>query len=265
MTESDHRGAYRDLSTLHTIGFAHELANVCDANLMTLFHARAICADGLEDLTPQRWENLRAYVEHAACEAELLHIEAMNLLSALHEDFKSSLSRPLRKLASPTDLVRELIPMFASRLEARGIEVLWDSRGSTPIPAIYLDVHATRRALFNILSNAIKYSYASGAGRARFIRIRESLPDPHGPWWQLMIENYGVGILEHEMPRVFEPGYRGSLAIQDNVLGAGIGLFEAKRCMESIGGRIRLISEQDHDDTSRTRVILLFPRRGPKP
>lgn len=265
MSEAKPKREYRDLDTIHTVGFAHELANICDASLVNIKHASFICNAGIENLDELTWSNLNAYVNQAAFETEILQYEAMNLLSSLHEEFKSSLSRPKYELTSPSELLRSMLPIFETRLQARSIDVTWDTHNSMVIPPIRLDVHAIRRTIFNVLANAVKYSYRSGNGRMRFIRIRESLPSSVGPWWQIMIENYGVGILNEELPHVFTAGVRGSLAIKDNVHGAGIGLSEAKRCMESIGGNIRIASEHDHGDTYKTRVLLHFPRRFNKP
>ena len=81
----------------------------------------------------------------------------------------------------------------------------------------------------NLLSNAIKYGGENG-------RVTVSAAaDERGV--RVAIRDRGPGIPEAELPRIFEPFYRGSHA-HGNVGGTGIGLSLVRRIVDALGGQI---------------------------
>ena len=126
------------------------------------------------------------------------------------------------------------------------------------MPACRVELHSLRRVLHNVLSNAIKYSYRSGAGRRRYIRVATKRHDQDGRFWALHFENYGVGIQPDELARVFKPGYRGQLAKADNTHGSGLGLADVRGCMQTMGGRVLIDSRVEYGSTYLTNVRLVF-------
>jgi signal transduction histidine kinase len=103
------------------------------------------------------------------------------------------------------------------------------------------DGEAMRRALWNLVENAVKYS-AEGTpvqvavgregGRVR-IRVRDG----------------GMGIPGEELGRVFVKFYRGREARERRVKGTGIGLAMVKHIVEGHGGEIRVESEAGRGST----------------
>ncbi len=241
-----------DPSVIRAIGFAHELANGLASIRLNLYFA-------LEELKDNAVHNaaLEALLRAALAEAHIQFIEAINLVSVFHPELVASLDRPERLVVSPSAVLQEVLPMYVHRAANRGIEFHVEGLG-TGLPKQRLDVSVLRRVFHNVLSNAVKYSFGPAAGGQRFIRIQELRPDALQPWWVMRIENYGVGVTQDEVRKIFIPGYRGILARGDNIHGAGIGLGEAKRCMESLGGRFRLQSKQVNADAFRTSVSLVF-------
>lgn len=122
-----------------------------------------------------------------------------------------------------------------------------------------------RRAFHNVLSNAIKYSYHSGDGRSREIRVWSKVPfDPgfRAARFAVIFQNYGLGLTPDELPNVGKPGFRGRQAVAEVPIGSGIGLSEVKKIMALHGGEVRVRSRQVHrDDTEPylTEVSLIFP------
>ena len=105
-----------------------------------------------------------------------------------------------------------------------------------------------QRAFSNILENAIKFS--SPGGKVEI--MLEALPDQE----RIQIADQGSGLAEGEQDKIFEPFYRSKTA--ENKAGSGLGLFIARRIIESHGGKI---SASSHHPTG-TILTIDLPRRG---
>ena len=84
-----------------------------------------------------------------------------------------------------------------------------------------------------------KYSYYGTEAEPRFIRIAGIRS---GAYYGIAIENYGIGILQDELAKIFERGYRGKLARQERRTGSGLGLGIVKQIVEAHGGWIHVVS-----------------------
>lgn len=169
-------------------------------------------------------------------------------------------------------LVEELIVLYRDVATARNIELVFDvdSAASDRMPLVRGEENALRRALHNVLVNAIKYSFASVALDAkvtrRFVRF-ELLPtyarDRTGRRLEcaVSVANYGLPIHPTEIARVTHPRYRGSAAIGENIWGSGLGLFETERIMRASSGRIRIKSSTTEGSAWLTKVWLIFPSK----
>jgi signal transduction histidine kinase len=112
------------------------------------------------------------------------------------------------------------------------------------------DAAAIRSAVQNLLANAFKYG-----GTPAWARVRVERRVGPRPEVCVMVEDRGPGIDPRDLPHVFEPFYRGSLATERRVPGNGLGLHIVKRSMEAIGGRVTLES----DRASGTAITLHLP------
>ena len=91
------------------------------------------------------------------------------------------------------------------------------------------DFAHTMRALTNLLENAVKYSPAGARVLLRAHRVGEELA--------LVVEDEGPGVATEDLPRIFEPFYRGR-GTSDGVRGTGLGLSIAKQLAEAQGGSL---------------------------
>ncbi len=94
------------------------------------------------------------------------------------------------------------------------------------LPSVLGDAAALRRAVRNLISNAVKY----GGG---WLRVSVSRDDS---FVVVRVGDRGPGIPDAERRRAFEPFYRGSSAAS-NVPGTGLGLSIVKGIVEKHGGR----------------------------
>jgi len=89
------------------------------------------------------------------------------------------------------------------------------------------------RVLLNLLQNAVRHTPEDGTVRIEAHRAGERI--------ELAVEDDGDGIATEELPRVFEPFWRGDRA--RSTPGSGLGLALAKRIVEALGGEISAESE----------------------
>lgn len=107
------------------------------------------------------------------------------------------------------------------------------------LPLIYGEMAALRRALQNLLSNAMKYS-----GDRRWIRITARLnkTEPRSEIW-LAVTDKGVGIKPSDVPHLFDQFFRSSEAVEAQIHGSGLGLSLVKHIIEAHGGHISVQSQ----------------------
>ena len=98
---------------------------------------------------------------------------------------------------------------------------------------VWVDRKLVRQILFNLLSNALKYSFPESQVRfevqIEFQNIRFQIIDR------------GIGITVEDRVKLFESFHRGSNV--SNIQGTGLGLSIVKRCVNLHGGTIELTSE----------------------
>ena len=99
-----------------------------------------------------------------------------------------------------------------------------------PDSVVLADAEYLRRAVGNLLRNAIAY-----AGNAGAIRMESKA----GPGWvRLLIQDQGPGLPDSELEAVFEPFYRPDASRDRETGGVGLGLAIVKSCVEACGGTV---------------------------
>jgi len=167
------------------------------------------------------------------------------------------------------DVLGEMLTLYERLAAARGIAIRRDP-GDPALPMVRGNPDEIKRAIHNVLSNAIKYSYRSVPGGERYVQIRAKVYDPgfRKPRFGLEFSNFGLGLSDDEQKRVFQHGFRGEQAIREVAVGSGIGLSEVQKIMQAHGGGAKLVSRRAHHDepsgqvTYVTTVTLIFPLVG---
>lgn len=117
------------------------------------------------------------------------------------------------------------------------------------LEATRLDEVAARKAVLNVLANAIDFT---GRGGKVFVRAKRAGKDRI----EIMIVDEGRGIPPEQLQRVLEPFQQGDVSLTREHGGAGLGLSIATRLMEMQGGTLSIRSRVGVGTT----VILSFPR-----
>jgi signal transduction histidine kinase/GAF domain-containing protein len=114
------------------------------------------------------------------------------------------------------------------------------------LPPVYIDRDKTKQVIFNLLTNAIKYS--PGGGEIG-LEIREAADEdlppghPRGRWIVVAISDQGIGIAPDDLARIWERFYRVDNTNTRRIGGTGLGLSITRALVELHGGRIWARSE----------------------
>lgn len=120
---------------------------------------------------------------------------------------------------------------------------------------IHAEVDAPRfvTVLRNLVENALKYSDPS-IGQSVDVKLVD-LPDEV----RLVVRDYGTGIPDAEIPRLFEPFYRVDKSRDKKTGGYGLGLSLCQRIVTAHGGKIEVESGKNHRGTT---VTVMLPKRS---
>lgn len=100
---------------------------------------------------------------------------------------------------------------------------------------IHADKIELKRALSNLISNAIKFNKRGG-----FVKITTNQDETET---KIIVEDNGIGMSEDKLEHIFDKYV--SYAKRFRQLGTGLGLYVAKKIIEAHGGKISVESEVD--------------------
>lgn len=134
-------------------------------------------------------------------------------------------------------LVRATVADFTQQAEANGFRVEADlgSGKNAATAIVQVDEEAFRRALRNLLENAMKYS-----PECRTVWVNGVVQDHRV---LISIHDRGMGIGADEQQAIFQKFVRGNAAKKAGIKGTGIGLAMVQQIAEAMDGEIRLQSE----------------------
>ncbi|MES2565578.1 MAG: response regulator [Bacteroidota bacterium] len=179
-----------------------------------------------------------SFIEDERVSLETTHRNALRLLKLVNTllDFskvESGRQEVLFELVDLVDLTSDLASNFRSISEKTGVDLI--IKADTFIQPVYLDKGMYEKILFNLLSNAFKYTL-KGSVIVRFQNDKKAV--------KLIIEDTGVGIPEKELPKMFERFYRADNVTQRSFEGTGIGLSLVKELVKLQGGNISVESKE---------------------
>jgi signal transduction histidine kinase len=106
-----------------------------------------------------------------------------------------------------------------------------------PVPELTVDAARLEIALYNLISNGIKY--ADSAKPVRWIRLRFwKAPNLDG-WW-VEVQDNGVGIPFNLQSKIFDPFFRGHPNVAE---GSGLGLSIAREALRQLGTELSFDSQ----------------------
>ena len=148
----------------------------------------------------------------------------------------------------------ELYDLYQYRVSEKGLRL--ELKSEEPLPVIEADSHRLRRALSNLLDNAIKYSQSGGTIT---LSTREQ-----GNEVVVSVRDEGAGIAPEELYHVFDAFHRGREP-ENQVQGFGLGLAGVKAIVEGHGGRVQVQSEVGKGSTFSVVLPKTPPRAKTEP
>jgi signal transduction histidine kinase len=149
------------------------------------------------------------------------------------------------------ELIDGSLVMFKEKAMKHNIKL--NAEIEKDVDTIIADERKIKQILFNLLSNAMKFTPEGGSVRVTARRITPPfLPldkgrlggvMPDADYIEITIEDTGIGISTEDQKRLFQPFQQLEAAITKKVAGTGLGLNLCKKFVELHGGKIWVESE----------------------
>ncbi|MDQ1438831.1 MAG: hypothetical protein QOK43_2460 [Acidimicrobiaceae bacterium] len=204
------------------------------AMVMSLSHelrTPLTCIRGFAETMIGHWDGLDDKTRRDAVGTISQHAEDLQRLVEQLLDFGALETGRMEALAEVVDLRQEVestLSALAPMVGDRAIDV------DVEAVVVKADPRLLRRALANLVSNAVKYSGPHGriaiVGRAEASAAR------------LTVADSGIGLSEEEAAHVFEPFWRARSAVLNATRGSGIGLALVQEYARVMGGEVSVAS-----------------------
>ena len=179
---------------------------------------------------------------------ELIEAEGRRLTDMVEEVLEfaglSGQRRPLAlKAVDMVSLVRNIVGASSTLIAAAHAQT--DVKIGDEVPLVNGDEEALRRAISNLLANALKHG-----GDGHWVGINVTRHQQNGrDEVHVAVSDRGRGIDAEDLGRVFEPFYRGRHAVDQQIQGYGLGLSLVQRIAEAHGGRVTVASQPGQGST----------------
>ncbi|HWK06741.1 MAG TPA: two-component regulator propeller domain-containing protein [Puia sp.] len=182
---------------------------------------------------------------YARSQFQLIQRNAKRLLHLVNQllDFRKMEVNELTLNRVPGDIVqfiKETSCSFLDLAERKNIDLSY-REGIDRLQASY-DPDKMERILFNLLSNAFKFTPENGK-----IKVEVDIADREGPdvLLKISVRDTGIGIPADMHQKIFEPFIQHTMPVDILNQGSGIGLAITRELVEMHGGSIKVESEVD--------------------
>ncbi|STZ81118.1 PAS domain-containing protein [Mycolicibacterium aichiense] len=186
--------------------------------------------------------------ERAHQELDVIQRNGLRLAKLVNTllDFSRIEANRVQAHYEPVDLAQvtaELASVFRSAIDRADLQLIVDC---PPLgEAVYLDRDMWEKVILNLLSNALKYTFAGSIT----VRVTQD-----GDEAVVTVADTGIGVSAAEMPRLFERFHRIDSARARSTEGSGIGLALVKELVGLHGGTITADSVEDVGTTFTIRL-----------
>jgi signal transduction histidine kinase/ligand-binding sensor domain-containing protein/DNA-binding response OmpR family regulator len=194
---------------------------------------------------------------------------AGNMLRMVNEllDFQRTDSGKIELLLTNNEIVSfmgSIIHSFVETYREKGISLSFQPK--IPAAEMMFDTEKMEKIIYNLLSNAYKYTNSGGRVSVSVQVIDNIITDNQedkDARVEIIVSDNGIGISPDDLSHLFEKYYRAKSSINGNTLtqsmGYGIGLFVTKNLVELHGGKIDVISTPGKG----SEFIITFPLKKP--
>ncbi|HHD7445166.1 TPA: sensor histidine kinase [Citrobacter braakii] len=203
------------------VDFVSQVSHELKTPLTNITLYAGLLREGLDD---EQTQELR-YVDVITLEGQRLSRLILNILT-----FTRTPELHLQQV-DVVHLIGEIAQIFTPALGAKGMKMQIDCPDTLPLRT---DRDVLIQIVSNFLSNAEKYA---SQGHCVDITVRSTSGNI-----EIAVRDYGPGIEEQEMKRIFRPFYRVMSSITEGVSGTGIGLTIASQLAQRLQGKIHVMA-----------------------
>jgi len=149
------------------------------------------------------------------------------------------------------NICQEVVDAFSVSAKEHGLHLEYN-KPEMALSELMIDGDRIKEVIFNMVDNAIKYTPKGGV-RLKIEQVADNI--------RVTASGSGIGVLDAEMPHLFEKFSRGKDTKRLNATGIGLGLYVGKFIVEAHGGRIWAESEGENKGS---RFILELPIKSKK-
>ncbi|XXJ20325.1 PAS domain-containing sensor histidine kinase [Desulfovibrio caledoniensis] len=146
------------------------------------------------------------------------------------------------------DVLSHSMSMLSEKALKHSIQFSLDVAPETPND-MEADEHKLKQILFNLLSNALKFT-ADGGSVALHVRPYQS----KAGWLEVEVQDSGIGISEADISKLFCEFTQLESPLEKKHQGTGLGLVLTKRLVQAHGGHIKVASELGKGSTFSFRI-----------
>lgn len=166
------------------------------------------------------------------CLTELDRMSNMTEQLLILARFDSNTELSSKSTSSVIDIVNQIIIQRTPSILEKNIDISIDSKG---LENELVNTFNTNLIIDNIISNAIKYSHFNGKIE---ILIKE---DSH--FVNCIIKDYGIGIEESDMEKLYTPFFRSNALEHKDIKGVGLGLSIVQKAARITNTELNISSE----------------------
>ncbi|MFT3934078.1 MAG: two-component regulator propeller domain-containing protein [Chitinophagaceae bacterium] len=197
---------------------------------------------------------------HSFRQLDMIKRNARRLLNMVNQllDFRKMEEQELQLHSTQDDVVnfiKEVSDSFIDLAERKKLAFSFTSK-IDKLHA-YFDHDKIERILFNILSNAFKFTQSGGQILLELSKAMEQ-PDTSKVWISIKISDNGIGIPSDKKDKIFTLFFQDATHASILNQGSGIGLTITKEFVEMHGGTIKVESEPEKG-SSFTIMLPLVP------
>ena len=180
-------------------------------------------------------EKKQQYYDYIHNESERLSrlIDNVLKLSNIHNNDGKLDLHPIEVNA----LMQGLMPKIEAQLQSSDVAPTFNFAAIDKQVMINVDEDSFSQIFINLIDNAIKFTNNSSSSK-----IDISYANPHNGEVLFSVRDYGPGIPDDQLKRIFELFYRSENELTRETKGTGIGLAIVHQLVEMMGGRIDVIN-----------------------
>ncbi len=136
------------------------------------------------------------------------------------------------------EFISQIVEAFRPYCDRKNLQLQTDIQ---PTPQVYIDLEKFDKVVYNLLSNAMKFTPVGG-------RIKVVL-ESTGSHVRLKVADTGIGIRPEQIPHLFERFRQAEGSVNRSYEGSGLGLSLVKEMVEIHGGQVSVESEYGQGTT----------------